>query len=120
MALLGILIIALVVTLLFSPYRSRDSLLPLLVLFLVLFFAGYAAQLWIVPFGPVMWGVSWLPVLFVVLIFALLFSAPPAHRRAGGDEDMNATAVISIFIWLLLLILAGAIIFGLYHPNTYK
>jgi len=125
MGILGALIIALMVTLLFSPYKNRNSIIPFVILFLILFCAGFAAQFWIVPFGPILWGVSWFPVLFVVFIFALLFSSPPLHRTRGvtnikETEISPATIVISVFIWILFLILVAAIIAGLANPASFK
>jgi len=122
MGIFGAFILALLIAFLFSPYKNRDSAAPLLILFLVLFFGGLAAQFWIVPFGPIVWGVSWFPIFFIILIFGLLFSAPPRHRRAFSTKDtqVNEAATISIFIWVLLLILAIAAIVGLYYSDVFK
>src|SRR5688572_12536836 len=121
MGLIGAMVLAVIVAFIFAPYRRGNSLVPLIVLFAVLFFAGYAAQFWIVPFGPVMWGVSWFPVLLVILIFALLFSAQPTHRRTPVQSEVtdNAPAIaISVFIWILFLILLAAVIIGIFYPHA--
>lgn len=83
--------------------------------------AGIAAQFWIISFGPVIWGVSWLPTLFVVVIFALLFSTPPMHKIVVKNESAAtdpAVVAISIFIWTLLFILAAAIVIGVYSSDS--
>lgn len=49
--------------------------------FLVLLLVIWAASLWLRPIGPVFWGVSWVPLIFIGLIFALLLAAIPY-----GDE----------------------------------
>lgn len=123
MGLLGALVLAILVALLFSPYKRRDSIMPLVIFFLVLFFSGLAAQFWVVPFGPVIWGVYWLPVIFIVLMFALLLSAPPAHRRPAPAKENSVTdpavTAMSVFIWILLLVLAVAVIVGFYNSDTF-
>jgi len=121
MGVLGAFIIALFVAILFSPYKRSDSFMPLFILFLVLFAAGIAAQFWIVPFGPVFWGVSWLRILFIVFIFALLFSTPAPHRRSRVEDATDsapAAAAIGILVWLILLVLIVAIIIGIYYSES--
>ncbi len=121
MGILGAFIIALFMAILFSPYKRNDSFVPLLILFLILFAAGIAAQFWIVPFGPVFWGVSWLRILFIIFIFALLFSAPAPHRRTGITESADtpaAAAAIGALVWIVLIILVVAIVIGIYFSES--
>jgi hypothetical protein len=113
-------IIALFVTLLFIPgYRQNNvSMLPLLFLFFILLLGGIAAQFWIVPFGPVYYGVSWFPVLSVILFLTLLLSAPSPYERRRAvrtEETAPAAAAGSIFIWLLFILLVTAVFIGLYQ-----
>jgi hypothetical protein len=121
MGIFGAFILAVMVSLLFSPYKNRASIMPMLVLFFVLFFTGLAAQFWIVPFGPTWGGVAWFPILFSMFIFALLFSAPPHHRKVpvANASSEAAASVISIFIWIILLILAIAVIAGFSISNYF-
>jgi hypothetical protein len=121
MGILGAFIIALMVAILFSPYKGQNSVMPLVILFLVLFAAGIAAQFWVVPFGPVFLGVAWFRILFIVLIFALLFSSPPPHRRiSSASEAVNEPVVtaVSVFVWIILFILVAAIVIGLYYSDV--
>jgi hypothetical protein len=125
MAILAAFLIALFVSVLFSsPYRSKgSSMAPLAIFFFVLFLAGIAGGYWIVPFGPVMWGIAWLPLLFIVFVVAILFSAPPLHQRTiatpGEETKMGgALAAVSIFTWILFVVLLIAIFAGIFqsHP----
>lgn len=116
------LIIALVLSALFSSrYRSADSFVPLMIFFVILFMVVLAGQLWITPFGPVWWGISWLPLFFIALIFAfmLVAAAPfPNSRKKSVKEEIKekeATGVaIGIFTWMLIIALVIAIVTGYY------
>lgn len=119
MEFLAAFILAFLVTLIFAMgYRgSGSSLTQIAVLFFILFMAGIAGQYWIMPFGPVLWGISWLPLLFIVLVVTLLFAAPPPYpvkkRKAEEKaEDSPVKVVISIGVWLILLALLIAAIIG--------
>ncbi|MDZ4667422.1 MAG: hypothetical protein SGJ00_06005 [bacterium] len=117
-------LIALLVSGLFSsPYLSKgSSMAPLAIFFFFLFLAGIAGGYWIVPFGPVILGVAWLPLLFIIFVVAILFSAPPPHQRAiatsGEKTEMGALAAVSIFTWILFVILLIAVFAGVFqsHP----
>jgi small-conductance mechanosensitive channel len=115
-------VVALVISALFSSrYRSAGSYVPLLVFFVILFMAILAGQFWLTPFGPVFWGISWIPLFFVGLIFAfvLVAAAPfPGSRRKTVKEEIaeeEATGVaIGIFTWLLIIALIIAVVTGYY------
>ena len=120
MGILAAIIIAILITLIFSPYK-KGELGSLLIFFFVLFLSALAAQFWIVPFGPVLWGVTWLPIVFIVFIFALLFSTPPPTAKlkaelSPGEVATSANAV-SIFVWLLFSLLLLAIVLGVYYSE---
>jgi len=122
MSIFGIFIIALIMAFAFSPYKRNNPVAPLLIFFFILLLSGLAAQYWVVPMGPSVWGVSWLPVLVIMFVFGLLFSATPpkSNRRAGGGnaENVEETAgVMGIIIWILLFILVIAVIIGFYNSD---
>ncbi len=110
-------ILALLVSLLFAV-RSRKgaSLTQALVFFFILFMAGIAGQYWIIPFGPVLWGVSWMPLLFIVLIVTLLFASPSPRqhpvKETENDRSVQGAVVISLLLWILLLLLLIAVVVG--------
>lgn len=124
-------LVAILVSLLFLPaHRSvaadrEAGAGGLLFFFLVVLLAAWAGGLWIAPFGPMMWGVYWLPYLVIGLLVALLLVAAsePLRRRdqasppPEGDVEAGAgaaatAAVFGLFFWILLIALIGAIILG--------
>lgn len=120
MSIFGAFILALLISLLFAPGYRKGSYMPLAIFFFILFMAGIASQYWITPFGPVWYGISWMPILLVILIFTFLFAAPSPYERrrivkSNDDEKQAASAAvaaISIYLWLLFTILFIAIIVG--------
>lgn len=126
----GAIIIAIFISLIFYfALGARGPWGTFWTFFLVLLFVIWAASLWIAPIGPVYWGIAWIPLFFVGLVFALLLAAIPASR----EEDIEATrtdvdlsqeeierrretnrtaATVSGFFWVFLVILLIAIIFG--------
>lgn len=84
--------------------------------FVIVFLGAWAVGAWSTPVGPVFYGVSWLPFLFGALAFALILAAiSDADRRPRPTtgEVMEAEALaVGSFFWLLLLLLAIAIVAG--------
>jgi hypothetical protein len=93
--------------------------------FLILFLATWAGGVWAKPFGPSLWGVSWLPFVLAGLIFFLIMAVlapkqPPRDRyetiemldRIEREKKLDHFTYISlsVFFWILLLILLTAII----------
>lgn len=117
MVYVSALIIALFVLLLFSPrYAKGASIVPIFVFFLVLFLAGLASRYWITPFGPVLWGVAWLPMFLVIVVVALLFASPSPYKRKKSIEEntLEEASVVGALIWILLAVLVGLVIAGAY------
>jgi len=121
MGILAALIIALLVSMMISPYRKGGSIFALLVIFFILFLAGLAGEYWIVPFGPMPYGVSVFPLLFIVIIVTFLLATPsPYQRRRANDEiATTASAAISIFFWLLLILFLIAVVAGFLRTTPY-
>lgn len=119
MSIVAVFFLALFISLFFLPrYKGKDSsYAPLIVFFFVLFLAGLASQHWITPIGPVYWGIPWLPLIFVLLIFTFLFAAPSPWQHSKNNvngQPSPSTAAISIFFWLLLFLLIIANIIRFY------
>src|SRR5437870_2306081 len=96
MIYLASFIIAIIFAFLFTGYRGKGSAASMVVLFFILFMAGLATPFWIIPFGPVWWGVSWVQLFFVMLLLALLFSVPSPkpdrdHRTVDDKAEVSAT-----------------------------
>jgi hypothetical protein len=91
---------------------------------IILVLAGIAASAWL-PAGPVFYNLPWLPILFVVLMVALLIAAAgPARRRTTETnptpavqpqkiENKPAVVAISSLFWIFLILLIIAAITGI-------
>lgn len=113
--------VALVLTVFFSVIRSRGPWGALWLVFIVIFLAAWAAHLWINPFGPMIFGVSVVPIFIVGLIFAFVLAATAAQPVAapvsqqGAEESEVASTAIGVFFWVLLILLVAAIAIGYYR-----
>lgn len=102
---------AFLITMLFAAIFRPRGAWPwpsLLMFFAVVLLAGWAAQLWIDPFGPTLLEVAWVPMLFVGLLVGLIWAALPPVAPVGY-ESAGAVA-IEIFIWLAFVALLIAVI----------
>ncbi|MBA3900928.1 MAG: hypothetical protein H0X62_12100 [Bacteroidetes bacterium] len=119
-----ILIIALfITTIFFVVVRKKGSRGMFWLFFIVIFLAAWSARLWIVPFGPLILGIAWIPIFVVGLLFALVLYALARPSRnlkkdtidkqvgAETDEDKKSVAY-GAFFWVLIIILAMAVIIG--------
>ncbi|MFO7978558.1 MAG: hypothetical protein R6U64_07845 [Bacteroidales bacterium] len=91
---------------------------------LILILAGLAAAAWISPVGPVYYDIAWFPVLFTILLFAILMAAATPSRRERSRttatqrsvEDTEgglAFVALSAFFWIFLLFLLIAAVWGI-------
>ncbi len=97
----------------------------LLAFLVILILAGLAAEAWIVPFGPTIYGAPWVSALIVILLFALIIAAatPPRSPRerpvvseteADITERETAGAIaFGVFFWIFLIVLFIAAVWGL-------
>ncbi|MFW5752337.1 MAG: hypothetical protein ACOCW8_03260 [bacterium] len=123
MTLVGVLfaiVIALLVGALFYyVFRTAGPWGSFWTILLILLLAGLAAAIWVEPTGPQMYDVAWIPILFVILLFAILLAAAtPARSTRNLPPETEAelqsdVAAIGGFFWLLLIILAIAVIIGI-------
>jgi hypothetical protein len=94
-------------------------------LFLILFLATWAGGVWIKPFGPVLWGIHWLPFLAVGAVVALILAVAQSRRKPHGRQETIEMlermkqereveeivwVTLNIFFWVLLLTLLIAIV----------
>lgn len=129
MEFIGILFsffIAVVITAVFSFVLKRTGpWAGFWIFFLLMFFISFAAGEWAAPRGPSMLGYYWVPGLVAAVVVALvLASATPGEssshkkQRADIENEVNdaeatvASAVLGIFFWLLIVVLAFAAIAG--------
>lgn len=129
MEVLAAVFIAMIVSLFFVyALNARGPWGSLWSFFLLVVLIVWAASLWISPFGPVYWGVSWGPLVFVALIFAALLASIPASRTArrrkgdvpdrntrqaaDSDEAEAAAGALGFMFWVLIGLLLVGIIVG--------
>lgn len=119
--IIGALLLALVLTAVFSgSYRHRGPMNGLAIFFLIIFLAAWSGQLWIPPVGPNAFGVAWLPFTSVAFLIAILLVAAasstgrnaPAPTEKVTPEEAAPILAIGLFFWLLLLFLLASIILG--------
>jgi hypothetical protein len=92
------------------------------VFLLIVVFGAWIGGLWFRPFGPALFGVTWVPFLLMGLLFAILLAAAvpvapappppppatPAEARAEVRAEEAAATAFGLFFWILLV---GFIIF---------
>lgn len=134
--ILGTILVAILISALFYyAFNARGPWGSFWSFFLVLLLIIWAASLWVRPIGPVYWGVAWIPLFFVGLLFALLLAAIPTsdtrdviredeiaeaerERQVNPTEaerrrDINRTAAtVSGTFWILMVVLLLVIIVG--------
>ncbi|MBA3664225.1 MAG: hypothetical protein H0W61_08460 [Bacteroidetes bacterium] len=113
------LVMAFVITLFFSGVlRHKGPWDAIWLVFVTIFLASWAGYLWINPFGPMVLGVSVMPIFVVGLIFAFILAAVtvPVVRKKNETtaevEDPSTKLAIGIFFWIVLIILVVAIVTG--------
>jgi len=94
--------------------------------FLVVFLFSWGGGLWITPFGPTGYGVSWLPFVMMGLVAALLLSAatPRLERRktpsrlvhhaapvdtGSGHIETSVEFMVDLVFWCLVVVLLTSI-----------
>lgn len=89
------------------------------VFFFLLLFVIWAGGVWLVPFGPVLWGGYWLPFVAVGIIVWLLIAAfawesPRRLDKAQtvapdkpGDESV--AVVLTVFFWIVIVVLVAGL-----------
>jgi hypothetical protein len=114
------LLMALFITLFFSGVlKHKGPWDAIWLVFVTIFLASWAGYLWISPFGPMVMGVSVMPIFVVGLIFAFILAAVTVPSRKvvknmeiKEDVPSDARVAISIFFWIVLILLVLAIITG--------
>jgi len=112
------LFIAFIITLLFSIFSKRPFR-GLWIFFLILFLVTLSGQLWISPFGPTTYGITWVPLIFTPLFFIFLILAliPPIDIKdnKGRTTPDGAFIALGLFFWVMIILLILAIALGYYR-----
>jgi len=77
--------------------------------------------IWITPFGPLLWGITWLPFLLSGLIVALIFAAAGMPEKRESTVELvdpqkrqaqreGTRLVLNVFVSALILILLVSIV----------
>ena len=100
--------------------------------FMVIFLFTWGVGSWLVPFGPVGWGVAWTPFVVTGLFMAVLLTAvTPRKDRRRPNRGPNSGAVqaveqaietraetMDMFFWVLMVALACFAFGGfIWHPR---
>ncbi len=95
---------------------------------LTLILAGLVAAVWIEPAGPMIYNFAWVPILIVILIFALFLAAssPRRYRTQNAarkdipdpaEKNLPALAVSTIF-WVFMAAMMIAFIIGVFRVTA--
>lgn len=89
------------------------------ILLLFLFLVTWAGGVWLVPFGPTLSDVSWLPFLvvgvFIAIILATTVPSEPGRPKTiegAKAERTSATALagLTVFFWITIVLTLIAIL----------
>jgi len=97
----------------FALFRTKGPWSSIVLFFLVIFLAAWAGGAWLAPFGPGLWGISFLPFLLVGLVFALLLAAAAPSEEEDStvelvdpkeirEEKTTAVRALGLFFWVLI------------------
>jgi hypothetical protein len=93
--------------------------------FLVIFLFSWGGGSWITPFGPLGWGVAWMPFLVMGVFMALLLTAvtprskrsrtrsgdglavPAKPKRRPSPATPELDAAVDVFFWLFIVVLVS-------------
>lgn len=117
------LVFAILLTVVLSAgFGRKGPWSSIVTFFLVVFLATWTLGIWFVPFGPIVFGVAWVPFLIGALVVALILSAsvPPGARpgapegtdRPGRVPPSERKGRFDAFFVILLVGLAAALVVG--------
>lgn len=102
--------------------REKDTATggSLLFLFLILMLTMWAGSAWLPPWGPVFYGSSWLSLLLIGIVIALIILAVSERPRRAStlevvEEDTKEPppqpgTVFGLFFWSLFIVLLLAVV----------
>lgn len=128
--------LAILITAIFSfGFRNTGPWGSIWIFFAIIFLVALVAGEWATPVGPAVYGLYWVPIVFITLIVAFIIAAatptpggmrPRRYRRFDSgkirteDEDDittddEGTAAISVFVYIILVLLIIAAIAGFFR-----
>ncbi|MBD3182452.1 hypothetical protein GF312_09185 [Candidatus Poribacteria bacterium] len=86
--ILTAIIVGVLVTVIFAViFHRKGPWQNVGIFFLIIFLGVWAASLWIVPVGPNIMGIYWVPVLLTGLILGLLMIAATPQTRVSEVQE---------------------------------
>ena len=118
------LVVGMIIVLIVSrAFGTKGPWGSLLWFFLVVSLFAWAGGVWLVPFGPMFWGIGWLPIIIMGFLVSLILTAAsprtPRWRKASKEEvtsEAGTRAVVDVIFWVVIICL---LIFGLGHYTSY-
>jgi hypothetical protein len=90
-----------------GPWGSFPAFWAIVVLF------AWTAGVWLRPYGPLWIGISWMPIVFVGFLSAMLLAAISSRNaphfyknKRGSVAAETQKADVDIFFWILIFCLA--------------
>ena len=112
-----------IVSIVSRAFGTKGPWGSLLWFFLVVSLFAWAGGVWLVPFGPMFWGIGWLPIIIMGFLVSLILTAAsprtPRWRKASKEEvtsEAGTRAVVDVIFWVVIICL---LIFGLGHYTSY-
>jgi len=112
-----------IVSIVSRAFGTKGPWGSLLWFFLVVSLFAWAGGVWLVPFGPIFWGIGLLPIVFIGFLVSLLLTAAsprtPRWRRTSQKEatsEAESRAVVDAIFWIVVICL---LIFVLGHYAWY-
>ena len=118
------LVVGMIIVLIVSrAFGTKGPWGSLLWFFLVVSLFAWAGGVWLVPFGPMFWGIGWLPIIIMGFLVSLILTAAsprtPRWRKASKEEvtsEAGTRAVVDVIFWVVIICL---LIFGIGHYTSY-
>jgi tetrahydromethanopterin S-methyltransferase subunit E len=90
-----------------------------LAFFVIVFLSAWAASLWLGAIGPIIFGMYWVPTVFVALVVAALLAWRHVQRERQRDgpaaearQERAHELAFNLVFWLTALIILGYLFGG--------
>jgi len=98
---------------------------------LIIFMFSWIIGSWMVPIGPLTWGISWMGYLLIAVLIMFLLGAllpgPEAEKQLIDKEELDKEVIrkrtiksmdraAGLFFWILIITFLIVAFFQLYYP----
>jgi hypothetical protein len=108
----ALIIGSLIVFLISLAFRTKGPWGSMLWFFIVVSLFAWVAGVWLRPYGPVWFGVGWIPIIFVGFLVAFLLTSvsPREPRRPMSLKEETISVeerktAVDAFFWILIMLL---------------